>query len=345
MKPCLAYPGDLNTPTGGYVYDAAVINASEGAMVPLALPDGFPDPSGADLAAAQQALSRAGTAVIDGLAFGVMPVELIEALPRRPIALCHHPLGYEPGISTERSAMLVEAERTALSHAAHVVVTSDATARVLVSDFGLSADHISVAPPGLERFGVAPFWTAGKTTETPVILTVASLTYRKAHDVLVQALSKISDMNWRAQWVGPVDREPGRLQALQDMIADCGLSDRIEIAGACEINKLNEAYNKAALFCLPSRYEGYGMVFDEAMMRGLPIVACNAGAVGDVVPENAGLLCPIDDPTALAASLRNLLQNRELASAKATAAREHALTLPSWRDTYSVFAEVLRRVG
>jgi glycosyltransferase involved in cell wall biosynthesis len=345
VKPCLAFPGDLTTLTGGYVYDAAVIAASDGALSPLALSMGFPDPTDADLAKAQQALASVGTTVIDGLAFGVMPPELIDALPHKPIALCHHPLGYEPGISPERSAKLVATECAALSRAAHVIVTSDATARVLVSDFGISADGISVAPPGLVQSGISSYWAKDNPTETPIILTVASLTYRKAHDVLVLALARIADLNWQARWVGPDDREPGRLQLLREMIAEHGLPDRIGIQGACSKPELDTAYQNAALFCLPSRYEGYGMVFDEAMMHGLPVVACNTGAVGDVVPTNAGLLCPVDDPFALTASLRELLQNRDKAAAKSAAARAHALTLPSWSDTYTIFADVIRRVG
>lgn len=342
MKACLAYPGDLSTPTGGYVYDAAIIAASDGALAPLALPAGFPAPSPDDLNRTKTLLEQADIAVVDGLAYGALPADLINALPYRPVALCHHPLGYESGLSPEHSRALIMREKAALALAAHVIVTSDATAQTLVADFGVAASRVSVAPPGLAPAPLSSYWAGDDDSAPPVILTVASLTYRKAHDVLINALSRIDDLHWRARWVGPDDREDGRLAYLSGLIAETGLSDRIEIVGACDQAELQMHYHEAALFCLPSRYEGYGMVFDEAMVRGLPVVACNGGAVADVVPTAAGALCAVDDAGAVAGALKKLLLDKELAARKSNAARHHALSLPGWNDSYAIFENVIQ---
>ena len=65
---------------------------------------------------------------------------------------------------------------------------------------------------------------------------------------------------------------------------------------------LAELYAEADLFVLPSRFEGYGMAYTEAMAHGVPVVGTNAGAIPDTVPPGAGILIPPDDVDALADS-------------------------------------------
>src|SRR5262245_30480778 len=125
-----AIPGDIELPTGGYMYDRRVL-----ALLPqmgidvrhLELPGSFPDPSAADLATTLALLVDAGTAdavVIDGLAYGAMPAELIARVRAPIIALVHHPLYLEAGLSPARRQRLLALETAALAGAERVVVTS-----------------------------------------------------------------------------------------------------------------------------------------------------------------------------------------------------------------------------
>ena len=101
-----AIPGDLDTPTGGYIYDRRIIEGLRdlGWQVDLVgLGDGFPFPDAATLAFAQQALAAVPPGcpvLIDGLALGVIP-EIARQLSASHalIALVHHPLGLEAGLS------------------------------------------------------------------------------------------------------------------------------------------------------------------------------------------------------------------------------------------------------
>ncbi|MEO1612286.1 MAG: glycosyltransferase family 4 protein [Pseudomonadota bacterium] len=314
-----------------------MIEASAGALTPLRLADGFPNPSDEDLRRAATALAAAGgPALIDGLAFGAFPVELIDALPRAPVALCHHPLGLEAGLSADVAAALIGSERAALARAAHVVVTSAATKRTLVADFGLTETDVTIAPPGLDR---AP--AAKGAVGPPVILTVASLTPRKAHDVLVDALAAIRDIDWRAIWVGLDDRAPDWARDIRERVARSGVGDRIEMRGGCGSDELEELYANASIFCLPSRYEGYGMVFAEAMMRGLPIVAAETDAAREVIPADAGRFAINGDAASLAETLRALLEDPTARRAAGGAGRAHALTLPDWDATWTIINDVL----
>ena len=117
-----AVPGDLATPTGGYAYDRRMIAELEhlGWNVDLvALGDGFPWPSDETRSAAQTRLLAvpAGRAiVIDGLAFGVLPEAASQLRLRNPlIALVHHPLAMESGLSAGQSDLLRASERAALA--------------------------------------------------------------------------------------------------------------------------------------------------------------------------------------------------------------------------------------
>lgn len=339
MTWAFAIPGDPATPTGGYIYDARVIAAAGGALTALRLPGGFPHPTAADLSATRDALTGAGPAMIDGLAYGALPADLIRALPRRPVALCHHPLGLETGLSPNDRARLIAQERAALALAAHVIVTSDATKRTLLADFGLGEPDVTVAPPGLDRTGAAH-----GSDDAPVLLTVGSLTQRKGHDVLVDALTLIADLEWRAVWVGPDDRDRDWAAGIIARLARSAIAPRMEIRGAVTDPALREAYAGADIFVLPSRYEGYGMVFDEAMMRGLPVIACAAGAAPDVVPQAAGALVPVDDAASLAAALRAMLEDGNKRTQMGAAARAHALTLPGWAQTWTTIRKVMEAI-
>ena len=325
-----AIPGDLATPTGGYVYDRRLIEASGGALSHLALPGDWPRPSEADRDAAVAALKDAGPALIDGLAFGAFTPDMVAALPERPVALCHHPLGRETGLDAYEAAIALKREAAVLSLAAHIVVTSDETKRTLVADLDQDAARITVAPPGLD-YAEAP---ERLDKSEPEILTVASITPRKGHEELVVALARLKHLNWTARWIGPVDRNEAHFEAVKAAIIETELTSRIRIEGALSGEALEQAYAEADIFCLPSRYEGYGMVFAEAMMRGLPIVACDAGAVADLVPPRAGVLTPVNDPGAMAEMLEELLGDHAFRAMMGDAGRKHALTIPGWDATW-----------
>ena len=66
------------------------------------------------------------------------------------IALVHHPLALETGVSAKDAVALRTSERAAL-RARGVIVTSPSTARTLAADYGVSAERITVAPPGTDR--------------------------------------------------------------------------------------------------------------------------------------------------------------------------------------------------
>lgn len=347
MKPELyfAIPGDLQTLTGGYAYDRALICALSGAGIKvhhIPLSDCFPLPDASALADAEAQLAAIpdhSLVLIDGLAYGAMDTLAAQEHRRlQIIALCHHPLALESGLDAASEARLLQSEHTALTLARAVVVTSNATATLLTQRFGIAPDRITVALPGTVRQAFAPC-----QGDPPCLLTVATLTRRKAHDVLITALSRISQLPWRARFVGGDRFDPAWSTALRAQVSESELADRIMFAGS--IDNLDAEYAAADVFVLPSRFEGYGMVFAEALSFGLPVVAARAGAVPDVVPASAGILVPPDDPEALATALQGLLTRPAYYQTLRRGAQAAAATLPDWQDTAYRLIQVMRSVA
>src|SRR3979490_568769 len=225
-----AVPGDLATPTGGYAYDRRMIAelARLGWSVEVAdIGNDFPRPSARTLDATRSRLSAVAKGipiVIDGLAFGTIPELAADLHPDHPlIALVHHPLALESGISVADADRFLSRERAALAYSDNVIVTSPATARLLSADYGVDSADITVAVPGSEPRAPA----AGSHDSTLALLAVGSLVRRKGYDVLVAALAGLRDLPWRLTIAGDVTRDPATAQELDADIRGRGLGERI----------------------------------------------------------------------------------------------------------------------
>lgn len=339
-----AYPGKLSTRTGGYGYDRRMIAGLEALgwdVDLLALGDGFPHPDSTVKEKAERLLSAlpdGALVMIDGLAFGILDDWAAREGDRlRIVALVHHPLSLETGLDAARQEVLHESERKALSFARHIVVTSPATGREVASRFAIPAGEITVAVPGTD-----PAPVSACKGDPPHIVSIGSLILRKAHDVLVDALKRIENLPWSATIAGSRDMDPPTARALERQIAALGLDDRILLAGDCDDTRALLA--AADIFALASRYEGYGMVFAEALSQGVPVIACRAGAIPDVVPTDAGILVPVDDSAAFADALEKMINDKAFHAEMAAAARRAGERLPGWEDTARTISKALEAI-
>jgi len=343
-----AFPGDLETPTGGYAYDRRIIAELQGAgwqvdLVPLG--EGFPQPSAeqkgfaqAQLAAVEQGIPI----VIDGLAFGVLP-EAAGTLQQshQLIALVHHPLAFETGLSEQEARALRASERSALAATRGVIVTSPPTARLLVADYGVPAGRITVALPGTDRGDPAP----GSSDGTVRLVSVGTIVKRKGFDVLIAALGRLQDLPWNLTIAGDRGRELDAVTRLDADIARHGLGNRVELLGAITPERVAELYRRSDVFVLASRFEGYGMAYAEAIAHGLPVIGTTGGAIPETVPSAAGLLVPPGDVAALALALRRVIEDTGLRRQFAAGAREAATKLPSWAESARLFANAIEAVA
>jgi glycosyltransferase involved in cell wall biosynthesis len=348
VKPlAFAVPGDLDTPTGGYAYDKRMIAELRRLgwdVEVIDLGNEYPRPSDAARKNATEkllALPQGMPLVIDGLAFGTMFVVASRlALRRKLVALVHHPIALESGLTRAEAATFQIIERTALGRAGRIVTTSHTTAQILATRYGVPERRLIVAPPGADK--VAPARGSGGAGPL-ALLAVGALVPRKGYDVLIAALATLTDLPWRLTIAGDRTRDPAAAQRLEADIACAGLAERITLAGAVPDKQLDALYDSADLFVLSSRYEGYGMAFAAAIAHGLPVIGTDSGAIPEAVPAEAGILVPPDNVPALAAALYRLITDGRERGRLAAAARTAAAQLPTWAESAVLFSRALEK--
>jgi phosphatidyl-myo-inositol dimannoside synthase len=209
-----------------------------------------------------------------------------------------------------RTLLTIQArwERTNVHRADRVVVPSRYSARVACEVYGLSPSRVAVVPEPIDlaewrrRFAAA----ARRASSRPTVLAVARMYPRKRLDDLLRASAllrrRIPDVEIRIVGDGP---ESDRLRRLR---ADLALGDTVTLLGEVSRAGLSVEYVSADCFCLPTVQEGFGLAFAEAMAAGLPVVACRAAAVPELVIDGAtGVLVSPSRPDELAAALETLL--------------------------------------
>ena len=344
-----AVPGGVDLPTGGATYDRKVIAALRAAgwhIDVLGWPATFPFPDEAArraVAASLAALPDNALVVIDGLALGTLPALAREQAQRlRLVALVHHPLALEAGLSPEVATRFAAEEREALRHVRAVIVTSATTAATLAADFAVSPDRIAVAAPGIE---LRPPKSGVRAPGPLRILALGQVAPRKAHHILVAALAGVMDLDFSCVIAGDLRRSPETAAALVRQIARLGLSERVALAGTVSDAESDRLHAEADLFALASTYEGYGMALAEAMAWGLPILATTGGAIPEVVPPEAGILVPPGDITAFTETLRMLITDPARRATLAEGARNAAVRFGGWDTTAARIAQAIRSLA
>lgn len=153
------------------------------------------------------------------------------------------------------------------------------------------------------------------------ILYCGVLEHRKGPDLLVRALSDPSLRDER--WILKVLGSGSMAEKLGRQVRDAGLSERVRFYGTLGINDTRRILFDGDILVLPSRFDGWGAVVNEAMSAGLSVVASShVGAARTMINDGTdGFLFPSGDHIALAKVLRTLATERSVL----TATKERAL--------------------
>ncbi|MEF8813975.1 MAG: glycosyltransferase family 4 protein [Halovenus sp.] len=164
------------------------------------------------------------------------------------------------------------------------------------------------------------------------ILFVGNLHPRKGADTLLSALARL-DGNWQATVVGAAG-EPAYARSLRQQARAYGIVPRVTFTGEVSDDRLEAAFRDAHVLAVPSRYEGFGMVYLEAMEYGVVPVAGSVGGADEFVADGTnGLIVDPDDVTTLADRLADLQADRERLRRYARAALSTADAHPGWADS------------
>jgi glycosyltransferase involved in cell wall biosynthesis len=163
-----------------------------------------------------------------------------------------------------------------------------------------------------------------RKSDTVDILFSGQLILRKGADILIQAFSRIAPSHVYARLIllgdGPERRSLG------EMVPEA-LRERVVFLGHREPPLIPDIFASADVFCLPSRHDGWGVVINEAIGAGLPIVTSNAvGAGYDLVRDGVnGRVTQVGNIDELAAALRQLVGDPSIRAQYAAASSALAL--------------------
>lgn len=339
---------DYARTTGGWIYNERVLTelAVLGWQVDRREPGpGIPDPSPVCRAAALTMLhDLPDSAIVLADQVCLAPLAEMAALHAERLNLVmivHHPQILEASRPPEVAARLDAGERAALRLARLVIATSRLTARQLMDGYGVSADQLVVAEPGTDVLAPSPGSGGGPGVH---LLSIGSVIPRKRHELIVAALSGLTDLDWRLTIVGNLDRALEHVAALRDLIDKSGLSDRVALAGERTGPELDALWAGADIYAAAATHEGFGMAVAEAVARQVPVVSTRSGAVGEWLESQAGIMVEPDDITTFRAALRQVITDPSIRNLMRDGAKAARAALPTWPQAGAKVDAALRQI-
>ncbi len=260
--------------------------------------------------------------------------------PRMKSIVCTHGVEVWEPLPTMR--------RTALRKANLVLAPSQYTADHVKGDQGVAAERIRVMPWALDPQFEALVANGAKSGPPPnfpkgqVILTVGRwLTSEryKGMDTLITALPKLLP-RWPDLQLVAVGQGDDK-DWLADLAAENGVRRHVHFLSDLSYAQLAACYAACDVFALPSRGEGFGLVYLEAMACGKPVIGGAHGGAPEVIEDGVtGYLVQHGDAVQLATSIETLLANPELASEMGRRGKERVEN----EFRFNVFSKSLKKL-
>jgi glycosyltransferase involved in cell wall biosynthesis len=167
---------------------------------------------------------------------------------------------------------------------------------------------------------------------TPLrVLFVGNVIPRKNLEILVAALARLPRETWRLEVIGDVTTEPTYVNRIRSEIDRAELTRQIIFLGCCSDRDLASRFAESHVLAVPSSYEGFGIVYLEAMGFGVPVIASRDGAAHEILTHGQnGFLLPPGDTAGLARFLQEMHQNRQALAQMSLAAFDTYRKHPSW---------------
>ncbi len=341
----LAIYGDLEQTSGGYRYDRKLVSHLEArgdTVTVISLPrESDPD---RPLEGVRDRLDQPYDVLIqDELCYpDLTAVNPHLERPGLIVALVHLLEAPHPGTTaSDDSRRTVDYERRYLESVDAAIATSEYT-RSKTAD--LAAMPTAVVHPAGRREGAALEAELVRTRarEKPFrVAFVGNLLPRKNLPALLRALADV-DAAWELTVVGG-ETDPAEAGRARTHATDLEIADSVEFAGQVDTDTLESILERAHVLAVPASYEGFGMVYLEAMEFGVAPIASAVGGASDIVEDGEnGYLVDPDDPTAIAECLDGLVADRKRLASLGCRALETANTHPTWTESMEAFRETLQ---
>ena len=337
MRISFVVPGDIETGSGGYLYDRMMRShlLRSGDYVRVFTLDDFDEKIDhlADL------INEEDPDIIlqDKLGFGELTVlngSLNAEIGSKIVSLVHNPTSILEH-DLEKRKEIARSERSYLKSVDGIIYNSATTLSDISNLTGIVKPYV-VANPGKDHIKYTEKEVKGKG-EGIKILSVCNLVRNKGIMETLDALNSIGSEEWTLMIVGRNDVDREYLYEVMDRIAAFGLEDRIELLGHRDHDQLSEIYARSDIFLSTSFYEGWGMSNVEAMGFGIPLVTTSIGATREYVDDGIeGFLVDPNNARGISSRLKDLIRSGKLRSKMGKNGVKRFGELPTWERSMRI---------
>lgn len=236
-------------------------------------------------------------------------------------------------------------ERSYLSTVDGFVFNSRTTRSVVESLVGTDRPSVVAYPAGdrvAPKIGATEVRSRAKSPGPLRVLFVGALIPRKQLHTLVEALALLPAGTVHLDVVGSLSTDPAYAARIEREIGRHHLEQNVTLWGSLAAAELEKRYARCQLLVVPSSYEGFGIVYLEAMGFGLPGVATTAGAAHEIITSGLnGFLVDTGDAAALSQTMLRLSTDRDLLAEMGVAALKRYADHPTWEQSCAKIADFL----
>lgn len=269
--------------------------------------------------------------------FGAAPAGFLKLFyPKIPLVFTIEYGDGDERVAKGRGGLMNLAFRLILSHADYVTAISSYLLNLCEQYGYVGEGEVLHNGVDLEKFsGVGKPTTRKKYT----VITVARLVPKNGVDILIKAIAELKKdiPDIKLHIIGDGDER----KKLEHAAYGLGLMANVKFFGEIPYDELPEYLAEANIFARPSRSEGMGNVFVEALAAGLPIVGTPVGGILDIIDDGkTGFFSKVNDPKDLAEKIRLLLENKNLAQKIVENGQKMVEERFSWDKIAQSYAEV-----
>ena len=346
MRIGLLIYGSLDTVSGGYLYDRQLVNYLEnhGDQVEV-------------ISIPHRDYSRS---LLDNLSVGLykklsnLPVDIllqdelnhpslfylnqrIKGAVNYPIISIVHHLRSSEDLPAWQKPFFRTVERTYLKSVDGFVFNSQNTCKMVENMAGPRNNRVIAHPAG-DRFNPEinrEMIESRANKEGPLrILFLGNVIPRKGLHILLEALGKIDENDWKLSVVGSMNFNARYGRMIKQIAKDDRLDNHIEFFGSLGEEELIRILSTSHILAVPSYLEGYGIAYLEGMGFGLPAIGTASGGASEFITHDVnGYLVPRGNVSFLAECISRLIDDRELLIAMSLRARDTYLLHPTWESS------------